>query len=153
MDLKLNLTDLSQEQVVVGVDPGDSTGIAALDLQGRPIWGANLRDDQDILESLDELKGADIVALIIEDFQLLPHKAQAQIGSKFKTVQVMGQFEMWAKMNKVEVFKQSPPIKSIAMKWSKIKPKGAHKDNHYVDAINHAFYWMVRRGYIEPKRG
>lgn len=130
--------------IISGFDPGLTTGYCVFESESgkaTPLAYNQFKFD-DIIAVLDDLQPPDIV--VIEDFQLLPHKAKAQIGSKFETIQVIGMLKIWAHKYNAKVELQSPTIKNIAQMWTQVKPVGAHANSHWVDAYNHAMYYMIK---------
>lgn len=145
--------DVTMPKVVLGVDPGDTTGVAIVSRKGMMLGGFNLpyAEMPSFLHRVSETFRQDILSVVAENYVLYGHKAQQQQGSTFKAVRVIGQLEMWTYMQGLDLELQMANILPIAMKWSKFRPKGAHSENHYVDAYNHAFYWLVRRGLTQPR--
>lgn len=140
--------------IVVGFDPGSTTGWAAFDTrkEGDKIAPANMlgygqEKFLNLIENIegeDAIRGADVV--VIESFQLLPHKAQKMIGNRFEVIQAIGICKSYAKRHKATIVEQPPTIKKIAEKWTGIIPPPNHAQSHWVDAANHAKYWMIRNG-------
>lgn len=138
--------------IVVGFDPGVTTGWAGFDtkkdgpnvLPADMVGYGQVRFEELIadLENEPKIYGADIV--VIESFQLLPSKAQKLIGSKFETIQAIGIIKSWAKRHGAKIVEQPPTIKKIAEKQTQIFPPKNHGQSHWVDAVNHAKYWMIK---------
>lgn len=152
IDIRTSLSS-TRQKVVMGIDPGDLTGVAIVEHSGASVYIANIpaEDMPDfLLTNSDYLKKL-VTHIVYEDYLLYGHKAKQQTGSKFKAVQVIGQLRMWAKMNNIPMTSQQARILSIAEKWSQITPKGKHQDTHFVDAFNHAFYWLVKNGLAKTR--
>lgn len=132
--------------IVVGFDPGLTTGICVFEQDGddaKPMAYDNVH----FLRILDYLENMPVPAVvIIEDFQLLPHKAMKLAGSKFETIQAIGMIMAYAHKHKAEMHKQSPTIKKVAEKLTQTPPPKNHATGHWVDAYNHAMYWMIKNG-------
>jgi len=137
---------LSTNGRVLGVDPGFTTGISLVDIttgHEHSWWHIKFPDMlQWLRDNSPESLGID--EIFMEDFALLAGKALAQSGSKFETVQVIGMFALWAQ--DIPIHMQPPTIKSMAEKWTGVKPKGTHDKSHHVDAFNHACYGLRKQG-------
>jgi hypothetical protein len=137
-----------ERRYVLGVDPGYTTGWSLVDIATGDEHGWRHIKFPDMAEHLAQLEptGWHISDIVIEDFTLLGGKALAQTGSHFETVQVIGMFRLWAVYTGTPVHMQPPSIKTIAEKYTGVKPRGAHDKNHHVDAFNHACYWLRTQG-------
>lgn len=132
--------------IVIGFDPGETTGVCIFEQEGndaRPIKYDNIKF-LELLPWLEDAPKPDVV--VIEDFQMLPHKAQALIGSRFETIQAIGMIKSYRHKHRAEQIMQSPIIKKIAEKWTQTPPPKNHKEGHWVDAYNHAMYYMINNG-------
>jgi hypothetical protein len=130
---------------LLALDPGKTTGWAIFDAKGRMVdmGQANMKQIEDLDDKIKELKLSHIV---YEDFKLFRHRATRQVGSRFEASQVIGKAETWAYKNDCEIVKQDPNIKSIAQKWSQVVPPSDHTKSHEIDAYNHGYYYLVKRG-------
>lgn len=137
--------------IVIGFDPGYTTGVAEFYCDNKLAFptGQYQWKYPDLLSELDNLGdhlvATDKIIVVIEDFKLLPHKAQRLAGTGFEqTIEAIGAIKSFAHQHKAEVVMQSPRIKPIAQQWTQVKPVGAHKNSHWVDAYNHAKYYMIK---------
>lgn len=130
---------------LLALDPGMTTGWAIFNAQGKFIESgqANIVEVNDLDE---KIVPNNISHIVYEDFKLFAHKARKQIGSRFEASQVIGKAEGWAHKHDLETIKQPASIKAIAEKWSQIKPTGSHAQSHWVDAYNHGYFFLVKRG-------
>lgn len=128
---------------ILGVDPGKLTGIAVVDYKGNLYEYMNATADEMKKLLANEDFTSDIDHIVMEHFILYGRKAKAQTGSKMPSSKVIGMVELWASMNKIPIKLQMANILPIAMKQGGIKPKGSHKKNHWIDAYNHVYYWLV----------
>lgn len=138
----------------LAVDPGNTTGWASFDIEGKPldmgmlqvVFGEDL-DANLITNLLDTIKPT---VLIIEEYVLFGHKARAQTGSKMFTSRIIGLFEAWAGVNNVKVHFQRSDIKPIGYKWAGIKVPRNHSQSHQTDAYVHGIYWLIRNNIRKP---
>ncbi len=136
---------VTRKPFVIGLDPGDTTGIAILDKDGICVKQEQLRLDDALAYPSTHIKKPELVeALVIEDFILYRRQAHKQVGQRFQAVQVIGAWKAWAAQNGIRVVIQPANIKAIAQKWSKVVPPTNHSQSHWIDAFNHAYYFMVR---------
>jgi len=130
---------------LLALDPGRTTGWAIFDSQGKIVDYGQVGMTE--VNDLDEkIEPNNISHIVYEDFKLFAHKARKQIGSRFEASQVIGKAEGWAHKYKLDIVKQPASIKSIAEKWSQVHPTGSHAQSHWVDAYNHGYYYLVKRG-------
>lgn len=130
--------------IIVAFDPGETTGVCIFeqgDGNATPIKYNQIKFSG-LLDYLEDGPAPDLI--VIEDFQLLPHKAMAQIGSKFETIQAIGMCKSYAHRHRAKVVEQSPRIKKIAEKWTGVNPPSNHKEGHWIDAYNHGMYYMIK---------
>lgn len=125
-------------------DPGKTTGWAMFDGQGAIIkYGqASL---EELIDLTAEWEKMPITAIIYESFVLFKHKARQQTGSKMEASQAIGIIKTLARKTDAQLVEQDPTIKSIAQKWTQLKPIGDHAQSHWVDAFNHGAYWLIRQ--------
>jgi hypothetical protein len=135
--------------IVVGFDPGETTGWAALDADtGRDATfiGMGQVRYSNLIETLEEMALVPDV-VVIEIFQLLPHKAQKMAGSKFLTIEAQGMIRSWARRHGAKEVNQKPTIKPSAEKFTQVKAPSNHAHSHQIDAFNHAKYWLITNGH------
>lgn len=132
--------------IVIGFDPGETTGVCVFEQEGNdavPVKYANVPFLQ-LHEWLDSAPKPDVV--VIEDYKILSHKAMAHIGSKLETVQAIGIISAYRYKHRAKEVKQPADIKPIAEKFTQVTPPKKHSEGHWVDAFNHAMYWMINEG-------
>lgn len=131
-------------EVLIAFDPGKVTGVAVFkDGKVEELLQVPLDKFPKFLERLrDDYQSGHIVYLF-ENFKLFSWKAKQQSGSSMEASQVIGMIKMSAAMIGADIEEQSPQVKSVAQKWSKIVPPKNHDNSHQVDAYNHGFYWLV----------
>ena len=141
---------MNQSSWLLAFDPGESSGWATYSATGEFINAGICRSREEVYALLKEV--GPVAKVVIEDYRLFSHKAVQQSGSQLETVRVIGAVESWAALNNISVTLQPASIKSIAEKWSGLKPKGAHKNTHHIDAMLHGHYYLQRTGIIKPIR-
>jgi len=134
-------------------DPGNTTGWAEFDPHGEISDFGQLENGVEGVTEFVMAYDKPIHTVVIESYMVRPddHSVKANVGSKLETVQVIGVLRGWAYSRKAEIVMQQPQIKKIAEKFSGYEPKGSHKNSHYVDAINHGVYFLVKKGLRKPK--
>jgi len=115
---------------ILAIDPGESTGIAFLDTtKPNEISGTVVH----LWEKIDHIiwtTRPDII--VIEAFRLYRHKAQAQIGSWFPSVQVIGVVKYLAERAQIPIAEQMASV-------AKFLPRNPRIRNaHVQDAWRHA---------------
>ena len=138
------------ENFCAAFDPGETTGWSIFNCDGEQIDYGQCKGRNLLYATLSKIGVVPYV--VIEDYRLYQSKAIQQSGSKLEAVRVIGAIESWAALNKSRVTLQPASIKAIAQLWSGVKPKGAHKNSHHVDAFNHGYYFLQKIGIIKPKR-
>jgi len=134
------------EQYVIGVDPGDTTGWVILKRNGGECvrLGQTRADDMPgvITKAFKEYSISEIV---YEEFVLYANRAQAQQGSRFFASQVVGMLKFAAYQNgNIPTVSQPAQVLKTAELISGVKQPGDHSKSHHVDAFNHAYYWLVK---------
>lgn len=136
----------------LGIDPGESNGLAAYDESAKLIWmkTVGLSRLTDFLSKKVEF--ATGAFFIIEDYMVYPNKAQQHIYSNLATPRAIGRLEAFAEERGIKIVKQKAAIKSIGYKYIGKKPP-THSDptSHVQDANVHAVYWLVNNGIIDPR--
>lgn len=133
--------------ITVSFDPGLMTGWSVF--ENDKLINKGQTKFLDMLSELDNLPKPDIV--VYEDFQLLPHKAKAQIGSRFETIQAIGMIKSYAHKYKAKVVNQRPGIMPIAEKWTGVKRMKNHAEGHWVCAFLHGSYYLIKEGYAKSQ--
>lgn len=144
--MSINLVE--GERYLLAVDPGETSGWAVFSPEGQPLGFGQVRGREALYDLLQEIGPVKVV--VCEDYRLFGHKAIQQSGSKMETVRVIGAIDSWAHQFGVKPFMQPSSIKSIAVKWSGLKPIGSHDNSHHVDAYNHGYYYLQKNGIIKP---
>lgn len=127
-------------------DPGKTTGWAMFDGNGQIIQYGQASLDELIDLTEEWARVWPISTIIYESFVLFRHKARQQTGSKMEASQAIGIIKTLARKTDATLVEQDPTIKSLAQKWTQLKPIGDHAHSHWVDAFNHGAYWLIRQG-------
>ena len=127
-------------------DPGKTTGWAMFDGNGQIIQYGQASLDELIDLTEEWARVWPISTIIYESFVLFRHKARQQTGSKMEASQAIGIIKTLARKTDATLVEQDPTIKSLAQKWTQLKPIGDHAQSHWVDAFNHGAYWLIRQG-------
>lgn len=146
LELAKNLTS---DKYILCVDPGLLTGICIMDITGFVKSIGNHPID-DIFELLTKDFAKNIQLVVCEDF-IVGERASFLKGSKNEASQVIGIVKAWANKNNIPIVFQMAGIKTIAEKMSGKKPRGAHRENHWLDAFNHGYYFLHSVGMIKVR--
>ncbi len=129
------------EQIVLGIDPGNTTGVAIIrykdgefNLQRSCVIVAHI----DIWRFLNEI---DIDRIVMESFHLYENRARAQVNSSFYTVEVIGIVKLHAQLRDIPLKLQTAQYgKSVwddkHLKKFNLWPTGPSA-KHERDAIRH----------------
>ena len=136
----------------VSFDPGKRTGVTTWNEKGECIKSSIfLQPSLDVfLEALTHI--STIKTFIVEEYRVYSHMAEAHIGSKIETAQVIGQIKSVARQMNVQVIEQAAIRLRIAAKWAQVKvpPKGQHiRDD--VSSYLHGYYYLHKKGIIKAK--
>lgn len=122
------------------------TGVVTVTTGGVVRDIGNLTMEQ-VYSRLNEEFAKQIQLVVMEDY-IVGNRAGFLKGSKNEASQIIGIVNGWAKVHNIPVVMQAPGIKTIAEKISGKVPKGPHKDLHWMDAFNHAYYFLSTVGLI-----
>ena len=133
---------------VLSFDPGVTTGWCLQDENGI-IDAGQAVGFSELDKVLERHPKPDV--MIIEDYVILPSKAKSHSGSRVEPVKIIGLLEHHAFRNDVKVIRYPARMKPIQQKHSGVKPTGAHKNNHWVDAYNHGWWFLFNRKLVKSK--
>lgn len=135
--------------MLLAVDPGDTAGWATFE-DGYHIDDGQITGANDFAQFCAKLMSSKIDTIVIEDYKLMPHKAQQQAGSRFQAVQQIGMLKLLAKVVGAELVLQGPDKYPIGLLLAgKTMPKD-HKKSHHVVAYAHGWYYLVQQGLVSP---
>ena len=145
---------------VLAVDPGDSTGIALISGSGELLWHAicSYEELSHTLSTKVPHKGF-LEALVVEDFALLPQKAQkvsAKHSRYVKAARGIGVCENFAYERGLEVHFRDPRHWRVGLQLAGISPSSKqwpknHATGHDIVAYGVGFHWMVAEGLVEAR--
>lgn len=138
MDVNLKNTEY------LSFDPGAATGWAAFDKLGEEINFGTCESIEELVHFLDTFPGKPRV-VIYERYRLRKNKALQQSGSEMPASVAIGAIVTHAILWGSDTVKQEPSIKPMAELMSGIKPRGPHSQSHWVDALNHGVYYLVKK--------
>lgn len=136
----------------MSLDPGEGTGWALWSETGHLTDFGNVYDDVNgVADLFEELTGRGTLpdVIIYEKWKLL--KTKEFYGSTMLSCQVVGVIRAFGHLIEAELISQETNIKSIAQSWTGLKPVGAHATQHFVDAINHGWYYLQMNKKITPR--
>lgn len=127
-------------------DPGETTGFAFFDEAGNVIRAGQIYGFDSLVGFLAMHDSSKLEAIVCEDFIILAKKARHFAGNKMEVIQAKGAIRAHAFSHKIKFVLQKSDIKPMAEKLTGIKPKGKHSDTHWVDAVNHGKYYLIKIG-------
>lgn len=144
----VTVTDL--DKVILGVDPGKSTGIAVVLVPTGALETIGNYTEPELIHFLSaEIDASRVMHIVMENFIVYKHRAAKMVGSKMEASKIIGMVTFWANQNSIPVTLQMAHVLSTARKQTRIDPSGAHAKNHWADAANHALYWAYERRLIQ----
>lgn len=135
---------------VVGIDPGETTGIAIfLDGELEGTHQVDHRGHKNVGRALEEIIEAinceNITTVVVEDYRVYKNKAQSHTHSDLFTSRLIGAIETWTHINKIPLVKQMASQAKKFMTDSKLKAWGFWiiGKRHSRDAIRHAATYIL----------
>lgn len=146
---------VSERVKILGVDPGNTTGLAMIEVVEKKIVPIVFEESKDTTTlSYSELIGqADV--LVIEDWKTRPKKAKqgAFDWDPMITARIIGALEVQAGMLKIPVVLQQASNKPVGYGLSNQVYKPGKRGTHKQDALAHAVFYAVRVLYANPVTG
>lgn len=134
--------------MIYSIDPGETTGVAIGDDQGKLV-GMSQHPWDRLPDYINSILDADL--FIVEEFKIRPDKAMSFSFSDMKTIQVIGMFKLRAHQIGATTRYQRPLDKIMGYRWSGTTAPKAHSLSHQVDAYAHmVFYWVHVLGLTPP---
>lgn len=128
---------------VLSFDPGETTGWVYQDIDKIIDFG-QAKGLTELIEVCSKFEGI-TDHVVIEDYIILDKKARSHAGSRVPTIQMIGYLKAWAITNTShEPTMYAARMKNIQQMQTGMKPIGAHKDNHWVDAYNHGRWYLIK---------
>ena len=138
--------------IILGIDPGGTTGLASISVEGRKIKLIGTRSSRDptCLDFLDLIEEADVI--VCENFLNRPGMTRSGSfdWSSNLTSQVIGSLKTLAALQKKEFVLQEPAIKPVGYGFANLKYQAGKKGTHQKDALAHAVYYAVARLHALP---
>lgn len=143
-------------------DPGEGTGYATWAENGYLTGFGNVYNDVNGVSELlmggmgfggmginpDAISPVPEV-IIYEKWKLL--KTKEFYGSTLLSSQVVGVIRAYAHLVGAELVSNETNVKTVAQKWTGLKPVGAHSTQHFVDAINHGWHYLQCEKKVTPR--
>ena len=141
-----------EEIVIVGFDPGKTTGYAILSLKDRKMTPLDFGEstDETLQDLMPHIERSQIV--VIEGFWINPQKAR---GGHFDyddmiAPQVIGALQMKGRELGKDVHIQPSSIKPVGYGFVGKKYVKGKKGMHKWDALAHAVYYCVKKLHANP---
>lgn len=144
--------------MVLGVDPGVTTGLAVVDGSGRVRKAMQVTvgdfDDAAVESLVDVLRAQSrgVEVVVCEDWRLYPAKGLALGGDSLVAAQIVGIVRALGALNmlggvesRARVVLQPPTIKQASWLDRWLSRQGTDLRRHEKDAARHALYWLVVR--------
>jgi len=136
------------------IDPGESTGWAIFDLDGKEVGMGTCRGFENLAVWLETWRSHDFQRVIIEEFKLYPWKSQAQLWSEFFTIEVIGAVRFKCFQFDISFEKVPARNKDIGfMYMGTTEPSHSNPLNHQLVAMAHGVYWLQTHGIRTPQQG
>lgn len=148
----------------LAVDPGDTTGVAIIGSSGELLLEFQMPHEE-FVEFLVHANPAARQAMkhvglvVVENFELLPHKGQAVSQKKSRSVTAargIGAVDLWARQRGLDLIYRSPSHWRIGLQLAGIEqskwPK-QHKDGHSMCAYGAGFHALVELGLVQSRIG
>lgn len=143
----------------LAIDPGDMTGMAVIGTSGELLW-EKIFPYEELIDELQTLKWRTKLSnIIVEDFALLPTKAQAVSQTKsrhMKAARGIGVVEAFGAMYGVPVEFRDPRHWRVGLQLAGIPPKDwpkNHAKGHGIVAYGLGFHWLVENNLVEARLG
>ncbi len=138
-------------KTILAFDPGDSTGWAYRDSNGKHTGGtitARKGDKAELLAQVSlhiKLMKPDVI--VWESFGLYAGKAKQLAGNSFLPCEVIGAIRLTAHNLDIETKEQAPSIKKYAgdcsQLWKEVKYSSFSFTEHTKDALQHIRYYEI----------
>jgi len=132
---------------ILGCDPGKTTGLGMIEVDGKTIKLVSMRESKDVTCSdyLDLLQEAD--QIVLEGFLTRPKNARAGNFDWDDMVapRVIGAVTALAHAFQKPLVIQQPAIKPVGYAWSNQRYVKGKKGQHVPDALAHAVYYAVSK--------
>lgn len=145
--------------IIIGIDPGQTTGICIVQTDKEPVGGFHILvaddyewEDRFGLAGLIKKSIKALSTVVIESFNLYPvaAKGQAAIRSSFPSVEMIGIVSYACHINEIELVRQPPSVRSrvTVLPEHKEALRGLH---HAVDAYKHVRYYLVHQAHLNKQ--
>lgn len=141
---------------IYAFDPGKTTGWAhwnTTDSGPRPREFGEIKKE-DLSDFLNRIRPEEMIDyFVIEDYKIRNTKQTGGFNHQWDnglTLRVIGSMELRADQIGAKVVLQQPSIKPVGAGFGGIPHVSGKHDKHYLDAMKHGFYFLVRNKEIEP---
>lgn len=136
--------------VIVGIDPGQTTGFSVLNAPMEVVSYGQVTDVTLLLQAIGEHR-PDVV--VMEDFKLYSGSAQRLSWNDLPAPQVIGVIKNYCEQNDIELITQTPSTRKFftdaLLKFLDLYIPGKQ---HAVDSLRHALYYAwFTAGYKDTK--
>ncbi len=137
---------------VISLDPGDTTGVAILDIYDGDLYCFTVKGVEDLHRAVKfrtkTLKSDLVHAIVCEDFILRPNRAQYLSGNKLVALRMIGAAELLAVLYGTRIVSQQPSIKQawpdkrLLEYYTHVRRLNAHER----DALRHLYCFLRKEG-------
>ena len=161
-------TPEQRAQTIIGIDPGGTTGVFAIDhttletlgqaqLQTKTISQAQENFTVWLHKTLEFLDPCRPTVFVVEDYRVYAHKQQQHVFSDLHTPQLIGALKWFAHDLGFPVVLQNAQTAKNFLSDKKLKDWGFHQrgKGHAMDATRHALYFAIfgNKHFNPPKTG
>lgn len=153
-----------EQGVTLAVDPGNTTGVAFIGSSGSLLHDFQMTHEEFVEFLVHPWPAASqamrhVKLVVVEDFQLLPHKGIAVSQKKSRNMAAargIGAVDHWARSHGVELIYRDPSHWRIGLQLAGIEqsqwPK-SHKDGHSTCAYGAGYHALVELGLVQSRLG
>ena len=138
--------------LILGIDPGKTTGLALISVEGKKIslFGTRESRDQTCLDYFDWIKESNVV--VCENFLNRPAKTKSGAfdWSNNLTSQIIGSIKTLAALEEKVFHLQEPAIKPVGYGFANLKYVAGKSGTHQKDALAHAVFYAVTKLHALP---
>lgn len=129
---------MSDQYILLSLDPGETTGYCILDGKGKAIELGTLH----LWQNLDRILGRGVTDVCIEEFRLYPWASKAQSFAKIPTIEVIGVARYLCQVSGIP-FAEYPAYNKKFFSDSRLKSLGFDISIlHIRDALRHGLYHL-----------
>jgi hypothetical protein len=129
-----------RQKVILSFDPGETTGYCAMTLKGTVRGFGEFSLSSRVVWLLRHYHPS---VVVVESFALYPHKATSQIGSSFRTVEVIGVIRHECAQHHLVLVEQPANQRAFFSYRGRVRRYAPSvRGKHALDATRHLLYYL-----------